>query len=322
VLAELANPLAWGSLAVGRLFPIVELGDLYRFSANGREFTDDTDLAVIGFTHSIGKNGGATKVEIRGTAPSQQLATWTDRFTGRGTSAVGPSGTSVSSPTPTVTTEAGAVRITWALPIGRLNESLKTVEIHIASGTSFAANSTNFHSLAYGNEIMIPQSDIPAGYGVRIRLRDRYRLTGTVSTGVAIESMPCFAAHRTGSGGTAIGTTSTKVECNIERWDNNADYSTTLYRFVAPVAGRYQFNAAVRVSSSVTSIVAYLYKNGGIYHRGNTTAGVPAGTIIAGVSGMIELAANNYVEFFAEVLTGSSVPNTGTYFDGYLVQAT
>ena len=71
------------------------------------------------------------------------------------------------------------------------------------------------------------------------------------STGIAMASgktitddAPSFSARMT-SAQTIPSTTMTKILFNVENWDTNSNYNTTLARFTPTVAGYYQFNASV-----------------------------------------------------------------------------
>lgn len=67
MLSDLSTPLAQQGVELP-FFPFVELGDLYRFSANDRYYSSSQDLAVIGYTHTVDQNGAVTALRCRGKA--------------------------------------------------------------------------------------------------------------------------------------------------------------------------------------------------------------------------------------------------------------
>lgn len=72
-LSDLKDPKADMEIVMPLFWPM-ELGDLYRFSANGVHFNTDQDLAVVSFTHSDHE----TQVRVRG-KPAGQYLTWLGR---------------------------------------------------------------------------------------------------------------------------------------------------------------------------------------------------------------------------------------------------
>lgn len=62
---DLSTPVAELSVTVP-FFPWVELGDLYRFTANEIHFTSDQDLAVSGYEHTFDGETARTRFDLRG----------------------------------------------------------------------------------------------------------------------------------------------------------------------------------------------------------------------------------------------------------------
>lgn len=79
-LADLKDPKADMEIIMPLFWPM-ELGDLYRFTANGVHFNTDQDLAVVSFTHG----DHDTRLRVRGT-PAGQYISWL----GRGDTVGGP----------------------------------------------------------------------------------------------------------------------------------------------------------------------------------------------------------------------------------------
>jgi len=116
----------------------------------------------------------------------------------------------------------------------------------------------------------------------------------------------------------------TKVALKSETFDTNNNFdAVTNYRYVAPVAGYYQFTGAVASTNGATPggvWEAFLYKNNNQAKAG-TNARSTATYQNSTVSGLIYLAVNDYIELFiyaadaVPILTGA----TNTYLDGHLV---
>lgn len=145
-------------------------------------------------------------------------------------------------------------------------------------------------------------------------------MASTVLTNPYKFSVYRSAAQNSGSGALAI------VNFDTRTFDtgSNVDITTNKGRFTAPVAGFYFFTAQVQVSNNASAyLLTSLYKNGSEFKRGVQFD--ISGTLTLGVtvSGLVSLAANDYVEVYCQ---GSGAPLTVgsvfTYFDGYFVSAT
>lgn len=133
-----------------------------------------------------------------------------------------------------------------------------------------------------------------------------------------------FAAY---SAGQSIGTGATvKVTFGTEVFDTNNNFdSTTNYRYTAPVTGTYSFASGVSVSAASGRFYAIsIYKNGGVFKRGNHISTGAAGdhTLIAAEPCM-KLNSSDYVEiYFYNGDAGTNGTYAGydrTYFNGTLV---
>ena len=100
-------------------------------------------------------------------------------------------------------------------------------------------------------------------------------VTIPASTGTVMVSgnMPAFSAYAN----TTQSVTSsafTKVNIDTKVFDTNTNFDTTLARFTPTVAGYYQVNGTMRGSgTSISQILAVLYKNGTAYARGTDFVG-------------------------------------------------
>jgi hypothetical protein len=74
ILADLKEPTVEAE-AVLPLFYAVELGDLYRFAANGAQFDSQQDLAVVAYSHRMTEKEARTSLSLRG-KPSGGYKRW------------------------------------------------------------------------------------------------------------------------------------------------------------------------------------------------------------------------------------------------------
>ena len=116
---------------------------------------------------------------------------------------------------------------------------------------------------------------------------------------------------------------------SAELFDNNSDFNTATYRFVAPVTGKYQFNTTlnlynVDMSTNATQFVISLYKNGveqtRFYQGGQYTA--TGSDRNRSGSAVMSMSVNDYAEirvYSADAnyqLSASAVYNS---FSGFLI---
>lgn len=76
-LADLKDPKADVEVELPFFWP-VELGDLYRFTANGVHMNTDQDWAVVSIKHSLSRNRHRTVLRMRG-KPAGQYLNWIER---------------------------------------------------------------------------------------------------------------------------------------------------------------------------------------------------------------------------------------------------
>ena len=106
-------------------------------------------------------------------------------------------------------------------------------------------------------------------------------------------------------------------------FDVGGDFNTSSYRFVAPVAGKYQFSVHI-YSFNTDSVNAFrLYKNGSAITTASSGnydfQGGQAGSVDETISGVInvDLTASDYVDIRAT--TGSDYFGSYTHFGGHLI---
>jgi hypothetical protein len=141
--------------------------------------------------------------------------------------------------------------------------------------------------------------------------------TGTV---MVSGNMPAFSAYANTTQSISTNTY-TKITINTENFDTaNAFDSTTNYRFTPLVAGYYQINGAVGITS--TNIVfASIYKNGSEISRGEGSA---SAAYPSNVCDVIYLnGSTDYVELWGNVASAASTSafQAITRFSGVLVRA-
>lgn len=134
-----------------------------------------------------------------------------------------------------------------------------------------------------------------------------------------------FSVYRNAALTSSNSATAVAHDTKLFDTGTNVDVVTNKGRFTAPVAGFYYFNAVAGDSANITGAAfSYLYKNGSLAKQGS---GINIGTnniTSCTVSGLIQLAANDYVEhyFIGGSGTAMGVGSQYCYFEGFLVSAT
>jgi hypothetical protein len=98
-------------------------------------------------------------------------------------------------------------------------------------------------------------------------------LTLPVQTGTVMVNGPTFSAYQS-SGQTGIASlTNTKLTFTTEEFDTNNNYASS--RFTPTVAGYYQINAQVGMTSAATTatLLCSVFKNGAVYKTGSVSTG-------------------------------------------------
>jgi len=137
---------------------------------------------------------------------------------------------------------------------------------------------------------------------------------------------PAFSAYQ-GTSQTLTSGIYTKIALNTERFDTNNNFdSTTNYRFTPTVAGYYQINYEVyaATTSTITSFVGALYKNGSLYEYGVIT--VLNGNQAFSNSTLVSMnGSTDYLELYISVtgtgtLTAASASGATNFMSGCLVR--
>jgi hypothetical protein len=105
---------------------------------------------------------------------------------------------------------------------------------------------------------------------------------------------------------TVADSTFTKIPLDVEAWDSNNNYDTTLFRFTPTVAGYYRINARANYfPSGGTNFFVSIFQNGSEIYRGTNVinSGASAG---AGVDCMVYAnGSTDYFEFYVFQASGS-----------------
>lgn len=147
---------------------------------------------------------------------------------------------------------------------------------------------------------------------------------GTLVRTDQIQNPYKFSVYRNAALNSANTDTAIAFDTKLFDTGSNVDIVTNKGRFTAPVAGFYYFSAAAgNTAATATLMRTDLYVNGVIKKVGGQGTPGAAANVFT-VSGLIQLAAGDYVEAFFVGGAGSVmyVGQTQCYFDGFLVSAT
>ena len=133
-----------------------------------------------------------------------------------------------------------------------------------------------------------------------------------------------FSVYRNAALSLATGAVVVTFDTKTFDTGSNVDIVTNKGRFAAPIAGFYFFTSSVSVTQgNPYTYQISIYKNGSAVLSGNelTSANSNGGAYV--VSGLVQLAANDYVEIYASTSNpGGQAINVGAssaYFQGFLV---
>jgi hypothetical protein len=147
------------------------------------------------------------------------------------------------------------------------------------------------------------------------------RANGTQLGAQAFKNPYKFSAYRS-TAYTTVNGTFTKMPFNSVLYDTGSNYdATTNFRFTAPIAGFYLFNAGINMSATnPTNFRIDFYKNGSQIAAGNQPFASTGG---AQTTKLLQLAAGDYVEawYFANTAATVSASAPFTYFEGILMSA-
>ncbi len=109
-------------------------------------------------------------------------------------------------------------------------------------------------------------------------------------------------------------------------FDRTSGFNTTTHRFVATVAGDYQFNGSVRIASagSMSEGRVAIFKNGSVAAQGNLQSPVGAVDTTPIIAELIHLDAGDYVDLRAYKFGGSNatIIAAQSFFSGFMARRT
>ncbi|UOF81987.1 c1q globular head like domain containing protein [Caudoviricetes sp.] len=144
-------------------------------------------------------------------------------------------------------------------------------------------------------------------------------LPDTTGGSIMVSSnMPAFSAYQSIQQ-TISTNTFTKVQFQTKEFDTANSYdNTTNYRFTPNVAGYYQVNSVLRVTTATNNMYLSLYKNGSSYKIGNypTSNACSLATLVY-LNGTTD-----YIEMYIYMNTGQtlSISSDSTFFQACLVR--
>ncbi|MFN7134472.1 MAG: hypothetical protein ACK4N5_20495, partial [Myxococcales bacterium] len=132
ILSDLANPLAEQQVELPYWFA-AELGDLYRFAANGTHYDSDQDFAVVGIRHTLARDECRTTLTCRG-RPSTAYVRWLEMDARPGLGAPGQ-----DSPPHSAADVAAVAGINgMSVKFKRPRTRFKSAELHVSTVAGFA----------------------------------------------------------------------------------------------------------------------------------------------------------------------------------------
>jgi len=142
---------------------------------------------------------------------------------------------------------------------------------------------------------------------------------GDVAAGV-FTNTPAFQAQISVTQAVPTGAF-TKIQFNNEIFDTNSAYdNSTNYRFTAPSAGKYLFNAnALHAAGTTTTFTLKFYKNGSNLNASvsQLVNGTNNSDWSQNISSIIDLSVDDYVEVYVNHNRGSDSNFELGQFEGY-----
>jgi hypothetical protein len=219
-------------------------------------------------------------------------------------------------------------------------------QIWLRGGNTNVTSNSNAIVLSYGGSLSYPHAikTIHNSAAINGNAIDFYvwnygtDAIGTIGTrkmmsidglGVIKPNQPAFQVTRGNSGNQVITSGVDEIlQFNTVRFDTQSNFNTSTYRFVAPVAGRYQFSATARFDNTTAGgyMRTYFTVNGssgtgGSYNYGHVIAGSGGFSTSyqsLSISAVIQLAAGDYVMVQGGHTTRTEFQSE-SQFSGYLL---
>lgn len=167
---------------------------------------------------------------------------------------------------------------------------------------------------------------IPANTGTVVTTGSSAVVTQAMLVSNVAGNGPAFSAYRS-TNQSISNATLTKVQCDTEEFDTNSNYdNSTNYRFTPTVAGYYQVNGEIRLTSSAATLIATIYRNGSEFKRGAQTGNAANSGQAANVTALVYLnGSSDYVELYVYQASGGALNLeaglTINYFQAFLARA-
>lgn len=155
-LADLKDPKVEQSVDLLGGFPFVELGDLYRFTANGYHYDADQELAVFGYRHEANGAGVmSTRLDCRG-KPSGAFSGWFARSVLANPEEETPVNVFASGAGLVLAASAiiGGCRLTCT-PSPERSSDGGTYEFHVSTSSGFTPSSSTLKTVGRSREVEV-----------------------------------------------------------------------------------------------------------------------------------------------------------------------
>lgn len=155
MIGDLKNPVAEQECDVP-FFPFVELGDLYRFSADGVHYDVDQDLAVVAYTHSFssGKSPKARTVLTCRGKPSGGYIKWLSQEAGRNSESHALEPNNAASITLAAADVVGGTKLTAAAVYSKMALP-KGYEFHVSKTPGFTPDANSLVQSGHADEVTL-----------------------------------------------------------------------------------------------------------------------------------------------------------------------
>lgn len=150
----------------------------------------------------------------------------------------------------------------------------------------------------------------------------KLHVVGAITATQGVGGTPAFNAYANSILSLA-NNTYTKVPVNVEEFDTNSCYDTSLYRFTPNVAGYYNISAVGAIyptGSTTTAGVAHIYKNGtSFFSMTYSSSNGPASSL--SINQLIYLnGTTDYVEFYLYQNSGTARNVESMKFQAFLAR--
>jgi hypothetical protein len=180
------------------------------------------------------------------------------------------------------------------------------------SKTASAVNEITIKNAATGSGAEIQATGGDTNIGLKLTPK---------GTGVLQGKLNCMARAYCSTAQSITSGAPRKVTLDTEVFDVGANFdSTTNYRFVAPVSGYYQVNAAVTYTNITggEQVIIFIYKDGA--EVASTKCYVPNTNDDPGasISDLVYCAASSYIELYTQCTSTKSLANSSSSTQNYM----